>query len=144
MIKLIGQGYAFLATVMTEENVSLVNKLFDKASAAGDSALKGIDNLNAKVVENTDKFCEVLDVEFLDKESLKKIFDNFGAKEFYAVAMLKGQYDSKRDKRVFFIQKLDEDRKPINEFDILCLFVNNIDSGVQEWFGEKEMIIIKK
>lgn len=144
MVKLIGRGYIFLKGIATEENLKIAEKFLSKAENAGNKILEKVDELNEEIVENTDKLCEVLEVDLLNTDSLKEIFNNYGAKDFQSVALLKGEYDKKRDKRVYFIQKLDSDKKPVTENEILCLYVNNIDSAIQQWFGIKEMVIINK
>lgn len=144
MVKLLGRGFVFFKSIVTEENLKIAEKFLSKAEKAGKEILEKVDELNEAIVENTDKLCEVLVVDLLNMDSLKEIFENYGANDFQSVALLKGEYDKKKDKRVYFIQKLDSDKKPVTENEILCLYVNNIDSAIQQWFGDKEMVIISK
>jgi|SRR5690554_1517307 len=144
MVKLIGRSYAFFKSMATEENLKIAEKFLSKVEKAGEEILNKIDGLNETIVENTDKLCEVLEVDLLNMDSLNEIFDNYGSKKFESVAFLKGEYDKKRDKRVYFIQKLDRNKKPVTENEILCLYVNNIDPAIPQWFGDKEMVVISK
>lgn len=130
MIKVIGKGLDFISKNLTKENFELLIQQFDK--------------LGLFESEEESETCEVLSVDFLSRESLKSIFDNYGTKEFEGVAMLKGEYDKKRDTRVFFIQKLDDKNKQINEFEILCVYATNVDSEILGWFVNKNMVLIKK
>ena len=144
MIKHLGKGVAFLKSMATKENLDLLEKLLTKVEKSAEGVLSKMDELNEKIVENTEDLCEVLEVEFLNKNSLKGIFDNYGSKNYHSVALLKGKYDEKRDRRVFFVQKLDSEKKPVNESEVLCIYVNNVDSVIQQWFGDKEMVLINK
>lgn len=144
MVKLLGRGFIFFKSVATEENLKIAEKFLSKAEKVGKQISEKLDQFNEVIAGNTDKLCEVLAVDLLNMDSLKEILENYGAKDFQSVVLLKGEYDKKKDKRVYFIQKLDSDKKPVTENEILCLYVNNIDSAIQQSFGDKEMVIINK
>ncbi len=144
MIKLMGKGFLFFKSIATEDNLRIMDHFLTTAERVSNEIFDKMDELNDTVVKNTDDLCEVLDVEFLDRNSLKEIFDNYGAKNFHSVALLKGKYDDRKERRVYFVQKLDNDKKPINASEVLCIYANNVDTIIQQWFGDKEMILINK
>lgn len=144
MIKVLGKGLTFLKSIATEENLKIAEKFISKVEKVGEDILGKMSEVNNAVVENTDNLCDVLETDFLDKDSLKEVIENYGSKNFQFVALLKGRYDDKRDRRVFFIQKLDSEKQPVKEYEILCLYVNNVDTNIQQWFGDKEMVLINK
>lgn len=144
MTKRLGRGYAYLLSILTKNNLKIVDEFLSKSETVGESILSKLDELNKTIVGNTDELCEVLEIDYLNKESLKEVIENYGSQEFQSVTLLKGKYDEKKERRVFFIQKMDGNKKPVIEHEILCLYVNNVDSDIQEWFANKEMVLINK
>lgn len=129
IIKVIGRGLEFISKYLSKENLDLLNSRLAK--------------LESPFLEE-DKVCDVLEMEILNKEVLKVIFRDYGSKNFESVAVLKGEYDKKRDKRVFFIQKLNKENKQIDEYQIMCVFATNVEADILAWFTEKNMVLIKK
>lgn len=144
MIKTIGKGISFFSRTLTEENFKILESFLSQFEKSGEILLESLDEINSKINENTESLCEILEVDLLNIESLKEIFTNYGSKNYHSIAFIKGKFDEKKDKRVFFIQKLDAKDNPVQSNEILCLYVNNIKLEIKEWFGDKEMVIIKK
>ncbi|UVD79269.1 hypothetical protein NWE55_14215 [Myroides albus] len=133
MIKSIGKGLSFVKKYLTKENLELLGKQLENFGSI-------------KIFDFEDEYedCEVLYVEFLDVDKLKQIFKEYGAKEYENVVILKGNYDSDKDQRVYFIQKLNGENKQVNEYEILCVYTTNVDSQILKWFANKDMVLIKK
>ena len=144
MVKILGNGLIFMQRFLSKENLRIAEKFITRAEEIGNDILEKAEELNATISENTDKLCAVLEIDLLDMSSFKEVIDNHGSVDFHSVVLLKGEFDKKNDKRVYFVQKLDSNKKPVIDGEILCLYVNNVDLGIQQWFGDKEMVLINK
>ncbi|MCD8410676.1 hypothetical protein [Tenacibaculum finnmarkense] len=144
-ITILGKGLEALNKIMTPENLAKFKDFSKKTVKTINDFGHKIDEYSDKIKENTEKYCTVLEVDELNMQSLKAIIDEHGAKNFHFVVLLKGKFDEQRDKRVYFLQKLDENKKPItNQNEIFCIYTDLLDNKIKESFGDKEMLLIKK
>lgn len=135
MMKVLGKGLNFLKQHLTKENFEFLGSQL--------KSFNGDFSNSFYSEENKEEYCQVIELDYLTKQSLLSLVENYGNKNFSKIALLKGKYDDFLNQRVFFIQKLNEENEPVNSNEIFCICVNNVDAEIFSWFKGKEMMIIK-
>jgi len=137
----------FIRKYATKENLKKLDEFLKKANTLlnkyGDVLADNLKGINKSIESSIEPLCDVTEITFLSKDTIKEIITSYDTVNFSSVALLKAGYNNKTEKHLYYMQFLDDDNNVVDENTIICIVTDNVDLSLKASFQKKELLILK-
>ena len=139
--KLLGKSGDFFSAEGLKKIGTMMSQ-FGVIEDVASKAIKELDSFSDRIREAMDIPCEMIILEKLDLESLKKIIQETKEKEAILSALL-NEGRNEKDELELFLQYLNSKRQAIDMNKVICIRCQMLSEDLKEKFGDKNLLVIK-